>query len=60
LEDILSNGPKTSVVIEQEAEKLGLRRAIWRAKPEMGIKVRKSLGGRFVWSLPDGHHGTDG
>jgi RecA-family ATPase len=53
LEETLANGPKSSVMLEEEAEKLGLRRAIWRAKPELGIKARKASGGRFFWSLPE-------
>jgi len=52
LEKMLSNGAVSSVVLEQEADKLGLKRAIWRAKPEMGIRARKAAGGRFFWSLP--------
>jgi RecA-family ATPase len=57
LKKTLADGPKSSVKLEEEAEKLGLRRAIWRAKPELGIRARKASGGRFFWSLPEGHEG---
>jgi hypothetical protein len=53
LQEQLAEGPKTSVVLEQEAERVGLKRAIWRAKAEMGIRPRKAAGGRWIWSLPE-------
>jgi RecA-family ATPase len=43
LQEQLAQGPKTSVLLEQEAEKLGLKRAIWRAKAEMGIRAGKAV-----------------
>lgn len=54
LQEQLAKGPVASTVLEEEAEKQGLRRAIWRAKAEMGIRARKAVGGRFLWSLPEG------
>jgi hypothetical protein len=52
LETRLASGEVASTVLEVEAERLGLKRAIWRAKAEMGIKARKGVGGRFFWRLP--------
>jgi hypothetical protein len=62
LRKMLADGPVTSKKLEKEAEKLGLQRAIWRAKTEMGIKARKGIGGRFLWSLKgsDEGHGCNG
>jgi RecA-family ATPase len=51
LRKMLADGPVTSSKLEEEAEKQGLRRAIWRAKAEMGIRAAKGTGGRFFWSL---------
>ena len=39
LRKMLADGPVTSSKLEEEAEKQGLRRAIWRAKAEMGLSL---------------------
>jgi putative DNA primase/helicase len=57
LKSMLASGAVSSVKLEEEAEKQGLRRAIWRAKSEMGIRATKGMGGRFFWSLPNGREG---
>jgi predicted ATP-dependent serine protease len=52
LRQALAKREVASILLEEDAEKLGLRHAIWRAKPILGIKARKGAGGRWFWSLP--------
>jgi hypothetical protein len=57
LKKTLADGPVASTEILEEADKLGLRRAIWRAKEEWKeggktkIKPFKGKGGAWYWRL---------
>jgi DNA repair protein RadA/Sms len=56
LQDLLSNGPVSSVEAEKEAKKAGVTPStLKRARSSLGITAKKaSFAGGWIWSMPNG------